>query len=71
MEKSFEESLNELEKLVRELESGEAPLDDAINKYTEAMNLAKVCSEKINKATESVNKILTEQAELKDFNVEE
>ena len=34
MEKSFEESLTELEKLVRELESGEAPLDDAINKYT-------------------------------------
>lgn len=71
MEKSFEESLNELENLVRELESGEAPLDAAINKYTEAMNLAKICSEKINKATESVNKILTEQGELKDFNVEE
>ena len=71
MEKSFEESLNELEKLVRELESGEAPLDDAINKYTEAMNLAKLCSDKITKATESVNKILTEQGELKDFNVED
>ena len=71
MEKSFEESLTELEKLVRELESGEAPLDEAINKYTEAMNLAKICSEKINKATESVNKILTEQGELKDFNIEE
>lgn len=71
MEKSFEESLIELESLVRELESGDAPLDDAITKYTEAMNLAKICSEKINKATESVNKILTEQGELKDFNVEE
>lgn len=71
MEKSFEESLNELEKLVRELENGEAPLDDAINKYTEAMNLAKICSDKINKATVSVNKILTEQGELKDFNIEE
>lgn len=69
-EKTFEENLNELERLVRELESGEAPLDDAINKYTEAMNLAKVCSDKINKATESVNKILTEQGDLKDFNVE-
>ena len=69
-EKSFEENLNNLEKLVRELESGQAPLDDAIAKYTEAMNLAKVCSDKINKATESVNKILTEQGELKDFNVE-
>lgn len=71
MEKSFEESLNELENLVRELENGDAPLDDAINKYTEAMNLAKICSDKINKATQSVNKILTEQGELKDFNIEE
>lgn len=70
-ETSFEEELNKLEKLVRDLESGEAPLDDAINKYTEAMNLAKSCSEKINKATESVNKILTENGELKDFKTEE
>lgn len=70
-EKTFEEELTELEKLVRDLESGEAPLDDAINKYTEAMKLAKNCSEKIQKATESVNKILTETGELKDFKAED
>lgn len=70
-EKSFEEELTELEKLVHELENGEVPLDDAIKKYTEAMNYAKSCNEKINKATESVNKILTEQGELKDFKAED
>lgn len=69
-EKNFEESLTELEGIVRELETGEAPLDEAIDKYTKAMKLAKSCSEKINKATEKVNKILTENDELKDFNVE-
>ena len=43
---------------------------DAINKYTEAMKLAKYCGEKLNDATKKVNKILTEDNELKEFNAE-
>ena len=68
--KNFEESLAELETIVKELESGNVDLDNAINKYTEAMKLAKFCSEKLNDATKKVNKILTEDNELKDFDVE-
>ena len=67
MKDSFEDALTKLENIVKELESGETPLDEAINKYTEAMKLAKGCSEKINKATESVNKILKEDGKLEDF----
>ena len=37
-ELSFEEKLNKLEEIVSELEQGNIDLDDAINKYTEAMN---------------------------------
>ena len=66
--KNFEESLQELESIVKELESGNVNLDDAINKYTEAMKLAKYCGEKLNDATKKVNKILTEDNELKEFN---
>ena len=51
-------------------ESGNVDLDVAINKYTEAMKLAKFCSEKLSDATKQVNKILTEDNELKEFNVE-
>ena len=40
---SFEEKIKKLESLVKELESGEVNLDDAIDKYTEAMKLAKEC----------------------------
>lgn len=69
-ELSFEKSLIELENIVKALESGETPLDDAIEKYTEAMKLAKICSEKINKATESVNKILKDDGTLEDFSAE-
>ncbi len=68
--KNFEEALKDLELIVRELESGNVDLDDAINKYTKAMKLAKFCGEKLNDATKKVNKILTENDELKDFNVE-
>ena len=63
-EKTFEESLNELESIVKELESGEVDLDKAIEKYSEAMKLAKSCSEKLNNATEKVNQILKEDGSL-------
>ena len=70
-EKSFETNLKDLEDLVKELESGNVPLEDAIKKYTEAMELAKSCSDKLNNATEKVNKILASDGNLKDFEVEE
>ena len=69
-DKTFEEALNELEVLVKELESGNVALEDAIKKYTDAMNLAKSCSDILNDATEKVNKILKD-GELKDFSLEE
>ena len=67
----FEDKLKELENLVGELEKGDVPLDDAIEKYTFAMKLAKECSEKLKNAEENVNKILTENGTLEDFKVEE
>ena len=70
-EKTFEGALEKLEDIVKELESGNVDLDNAIKKYTEAMELAKYCSEKLKDATDKVNKILTENGELKDFKVEE
>lgn len=70
MDKTFEQALEELEIIVKELENG-VELDAAIEKYTKAMQLAKFCSDKLASATEQVNKILTEQGELKDFQVSE
>lgn len=66
-EMSFEEKIKALENIVAELESGEVPLDDAINKYTEAMKLSKECSNKLTEVSEKVNKILTENGTLEDF----
>ena len=70
-EKTFEESLVELESIVKELESGNVDLDKAIEKYSEAMKLAKSCSDKLSNATEKVNQILKENGALEDFEIEE
>ena len=70
-DKTFEESLVELENIVKELEAGNVDLDKAIEKYSEAMKLAKTCSDKLNNATEKVNQILKENGELEDFEIEE
>ena len=70
-EVSFEDKIRELEDIIKELESGEVNLDEAIDKYTKAMKLAKECSDRLNKATEKVNKILKENGELVDFDVKE
>ncbi len=70
-ELSFEDKIRELEKIVTELESGEVNLDDAIDKYTKAMKLAKECSDKLTKVSDKVNKIMLENGKLEDFSVEE
>ena len=70
-EKTFEESLLELENIVKELESGNVDLDNSILKYSEAMKLAKNCSDKLNNATEKVNQILKENGTLEEFEVTE
>ena len=69
-EEKFETKLEELEKMVPELERGDVDLDDAIEKYTKAMKLAKECSQKLKTAEENINKILTENGKEEDFNVE-
>lgn len=69
-EKEFEEKLDELEKIVKELESGDVKLDAAIDKYSKAMKLAKECSDKLNKAEETVTKIMKDNGTFENFEVE-
>lgn len=70
-EKKFEELMNELEVIVKDLENGATDLESSIEKYTEAMKIVKVCSEKLKSATEVVNKILQENGSVEDFEVSE
>lgn len=68
---SFEESLEKLEEIVNKLESGDVPLDDAIEEFKNAMDLVKICNDKLNSAEESIAKIVEDNGELIEFNSNE
>jgi len=66
----FEEQIKELETIINELESGDIDLEDSISKYIKAMALVKDCDSKLKSIEEQVNKIVMENGELKDFEVD-
>jgi len=70
-ELSFEESLENLEEIVKKLETGEVPLDDAITEFNKAMTLAKACDEKLKNAEEAITKLVKDNGDIVDFQVEE
>lgn len=69
-EKKFEENMKELEEIINALETGEIDLDESISKYIVAMQLVKECDEKLKNVEEQVNKIVTENGTLENFEVE-
>ena len=70
-ELTFEENLEKLESIVKKLESGEVPLDNAIAEFTEAMKLAKICDEKLKLAEEAITKLVNKDGTISNFKVEE
>ena len=70
-EKKFEDKIKELEEIINVLENGEVSLDDSIKKYTEAMKLVKECDSELKNIEDKLNKIVTENGNLEDFEVSE
>lgn len=65
-DKSFEQALNELEALVKELENGDIDLKDAVDKYNEGMKLSKHCHDLLQNAEKVIVKMMKDD-ELTDF----
>ena len=61
---SFEEAINELEKIVEELEGSDVSLDDAVNAFERGAKLMNLCQVRLNEARMKVEKI-------KDFDKED
>jgi exodeoxyribonuclease VII small subunit len=61
-------ALEKLEEIVNKLENGDVPLDDAIEEFNNAMQLVKVCNDKLNAAEESIAKIVKDNGDIVDFN---
>lgn len=55
---SFEKALEELEAIVRFLEEGKSPLEEAISSYERGIRLKKHCEEKLQEATLKIDIIL-------------
>lgn len=51
---NFEKSINRLEEVVRLLERGDAPLDDALALFEEGTTLVKTCSKMLDEAEQKV-----------------
>lgn len=54
-EKTFEDSLNELEDIATKLESGNLNLDEAIKEFEKGIKLSKECSQKLDEAEKKIN----------------
>ncbi len=56
-ELSFEDAMRRLEEIVRQLETGEAPLDTAIALYSEGEKLRAHCQQRLENAQARIEKI--------------
>ncbi len=52
--KSFETSLKQLEEIVREMESGDLPLEKAVQKYEAGIALAQYCKQILNQTEQKI-----------------
>lgn len=59
-EKKFDESLKELEEIVGNLEQGDIPLEEALDKFQEGIRLSRDLKKKLKNAEDTLAKIVTE-----------
>ena len=71
MKKSFEEQIQELEKIINELENGNLNLDESVQKFEEGMQKAKQCNKILEEAEKKITILLNdENGEKKEENFE-
>lgn len=64
----FEEAIQKLEEIAKELESGNLNLDDSVEKFEEGMKLSKACTKILNEAEKKINILIDNDGELKEEN---
>ena len=70
-ELSFEEAMNQLEKIVDRLEEGDVPLEEAIVIYKKGMELSKLCHDKLKNVEEQLTQMITEDGRKENFSIAE
>ncbi|GAA0789970.1 MULTISPECIES: exodeoxyribonuclease VII small subunit [Pseudomonadati] len=67
---SFEQSLNELETIVANLEQGEVSLDDALKQFERGIKLVRQSQAKLEQAQQKVSILLEEKDTLSPLDIE-
>ena len=72
-EKKFEEALERLEEIVKEMEAGDMTLDRSLEAFEEGIKLSRLCSKKLDKAERKVEILLkdNEEVDIKPFTGED
>jgi exodeoxyribonuclease VII small subunit len=60
--KTFETSLMELEKIVRELEQGDLSLEDSLKLFEGGVKLSRECQERLNQAERRIEILLKDES---------
>jgi exodeoxyribonuclease VII small subunit len=56
--KTFEEAMKQLEQIVKDLETGEMPLEKAIKKFEEGIKISKYCSDKLDESEKKITQLM-------------
>ena len=55
--KTFEQALQELESIVREMESGDLPLEEAVKKYESGIKQSQYCLDLLDKTEKKITRL--------------
>jgi len=61
MPESFEAAIEKLEKIVTRLESGDVPLEEAIDLFQEGMRLSQYCSQKLEQVERRIEMLMEDE----------
>ncbi|MCM3747306.1 exodeoxyribonuclease VII small subunit [Paenibacillus pasadenensis] len=64
-ELSFEQAMEQLEEIVERLESGDVPLETAIELFQEGMRLSRLCGGKLEQVERKIESLLDSGMQLK------
>ena len=65
---SFEDNMENLEKIVTELEKGNLNLDESIAKFEEGIKISKECNKILEEAEKKITILLEKDGEIKEEN---
>jgi exodeoxyribonuclease VII small subunit len=58
MAKTFEQSLNDLERIVKQLEEGDLPLEESLKLFEEGVKLSRECRERLTSAERRIEVLM-------------